>query len=84
LLLALLLLHGGSFVAGNQVANYETLVMAGGTEGTKNTFECEGIWAYSIDEEGKFLAMNAYCDQGDMIAIETSITGKYDHKHYVK
>jgi hypothetical protein len=76
LLLALLLLHGGSFVAGNQVANYETLVMAGGAEGTQNTFELERIWLYSIDEEDKFLAMHAYCDQGDMIAIETCITVK--------
>jgi len=73
-----------SFAAGNQVANYETLVMAGDIEGTRRTFKCEGIWTYSVDEQGKLLTMYGYWDQEDMIATETLITGEYDHQHYVE
>lgn len=73
-----------SFAAGNQVANYETLICVFEHEGVKSSFKCEGIWTYSVDDEGKLLTMYGYWEADDMIASQTILTGEYDHQFYVE
>ena len=46
-----------SFVSGNQVVNYESLIMVGEVDGQKLSFKCEGIWTYEVDSRGKLTAM---------------------------
>ena len=55
-----------SFVAGNQVANYESLIIVGEVEGKRGSFKCEGIWTYEVDAERTAYLSGA----GDVIAVE--------------
>lgn len=71
-----------SFAAGNQVANYETLIMVGReVDGIKHSFKVEGIWTYSVDEEGKLLTMYGYWEEEPAIESETPLHG---HHFYVE
>ncbi len=73
-----------SFAAGNQVANYETLICIFDEDGAKTSYKCEGIWTYSVDEDGKLLTMYGYWEEADMEASQTVLTGNYDHNFYVE
>ena len=70
-----------SFVAGNQVANYETLIMVGEVDGAKHSFKCEGIWTYEVDEQGKLKSMIGYWEED---ALNESRTPLSTHQFYVE
>jgi len=70
-----------SFVAGNQVANYESLIMVGEMDGIKQSFKCEGIWTYEVDEEGKLTAMIGYWEEPALMETKTPLP---EHQFYVE
>ena len=70
-----------SFVAGNQVANYESLIMVGTVDGEKHSFKCEGIWTYEVNEEGKLTAMIGYWEEEALMESRTPLP---DHQFYVE
>jgi hypothetical protein len=70
-----------SFVAGNQVANYESLIIVGEVEGKRGSFKIEGIWTYEVDDEGKLTAMIGYWEAD---AMKESHTELPKHQFYVE
>lgn len=70
-----------SFVAGDQVANYEALIVLGDVDGVMGSFKCEGIWTYKVDEAGKLLQMYGYWEEEWMKETHTPLP---EHHFYVE
>jgi steroid delta-isomerase len=70
-----------SFVAGNQVANYETLIVVGDVDGKRGSYKCEGIWTYEVDVAGKLLSMIGYWEED---AMQETYTELPNHQFYVE
>jgi len=70
-----------SFVAGDSVANYESLIVVGELDGVLGSFKCEGIWTYKVDEQGKLLEMYGYWEEDWMKETHTKLP---DHQFYVE
>lgn len=70
-----------SFVAGDEVANYEALIVVGDLDGKRGSFKCEGIWTYKVDAEGKLLEMIGYWEEAYMKETHTELP---EHQFYVE
>ena len=80
-----------SFAVANSVANYYSIIVVGerdgdnftvgGIGGEKFSIKIEGVWTYSVDEEGKLTSMCGYWEEGTANANMTELTG---HKYYVE
>ena len=70
-----------SFVAGDSVANYESIIIVGEEEGVKTSFKCEGIWTYSVDDDGKLTSMLGYWEEDALIESRTQLP---EHQFYVE
>lgn len=70
-----------SFAAGNSVANYESIIIVVNDNGEKSSFKCEGIWTYSVDDEGKLTTMYGYWEEKSSMESKTSLPG---HQFYVE
>jgi ketosteroid isomerase-like protein len=53
-----------SFAAGNEVANVATITI---TVGGNTVTECEGVFVYRVDDEGKLLSLRAFWETDRMM-----------------
>jgi hypothetical protein len=71
-------------VGGLSIAHSSSMwhvVVVGEIEGQKGAFKCEGIWTYSVDEEGKLTSMLGYSEADGM---KEALTELPNHQYYVE
>ena len=70
-----------SFAVADSVATYVNIIVVGECNGQKYSMKVDGVWTYSVDDQGKLTSMCGYFEED---AVRKSYTPLPDRQFYAE